>query len=214
VAELRMKEIELLDQAIPGNLVHMKKMTALADMVRLLFKFQESNPKYRVSKSFEEWLENNLVLDAKTRLEKSIELQSNSAHPEPSSSNVQAPAGSLSPEKARLRSNNPSNRSTTVFTSAALNEANIPLTPGIGSARVTIHAEPTGLRTALDSMAEENNTSANQKPAEPKDTKPSEPVSLRTNVTRELLHTERTYVESLELLLKVIPSADLLYKLS
>jgi serine/threonine protein kinase/N-acetylneuraminic acid mutarotase len=203
VAELRMKEIESLDQAIPGNLVHMKKMTALADMVRLLFKFQESNPKYRVSKSFEEWLENNLVLDAKTRLEKSIELQSNSAHPEPSSSNVQAPAGSLSPEKARLRSNNPSNRSTTVFTSAALNEANIPLTPGIGSARVTIHAEPTGLRTALDSMAEENNTSANQKPAEPKDTKPSEPVSLRTNVTRELLHTERTYVESLELLLKV-----------
>lgn len=204
-----MREIESLDQAISANLVHMKKMTALADMVRLLFKFRDANPKYRVSKSFEEWLESNLVLDAKTRLEKSIDLQSNSAHSEPNTLTVQAPAGSLSPEKARTRSNNTSNRSTTVFTSNALSEANIPSTSSIGSARVTIHAEPVGLRTALDNMNDENNTEAATKAAEPKETKPSEPVSLRTNVTRELLHTERTYVESLELLLRVSPMSPL-----
>ncbi len=90
-----------------------------------------------------------------------------------------------------------------MFTSAALTEANIPSANGTTSARATIHAEPTGLRTALDNMAESSKTEVcpADKPAE---NKPAEPVSLRTNVTRELLHTERTYVESLELLLRVL----------
>jgi len=83
-----------------------------------------------------------------------------------------------------------------------------------GSARTTIHMEPAGLRTTLKQMTDENKLSeedsADKSTATVAD-KPSEPVSLRTNVTRELLHTERTYVESLELLLKVFISCDYIH---
>ncbi len=210
-----MREIESLDQAIPSNLVPMRKMTALADLVRLLFKFQEANPKTRVSKSFEEWLENNLVLDAKNRLEKSIELQSNSASTEPTPASVQNPSTALLTDKKRPRGE-VSVRATTAFTSTALSEANIPTTPSIGSARTTIHSEPAGLRTTLEQMTDENKVPEDdsaEKPAVVVETKPAEPVSLRTNVTRELLHTERTYVESLELLLKVYSHLTIQFKI-